>query len=102
MIRTAALGAVLAAGIALPLSAQTLRWAAPGDIQTMDPDAHTESATSNVQEHIYDPLVRRDAKLGLEPALATSWSIVAPDRWRFVLRQGVKFHEGQPFTADDV
>ena len=68
----------------------------------MDPYAHTESFTSNLHHHVYDPLVRRNRKLEIEPALATSWSVVAPDRWRFVLRDGVKFHNGNPFTADDV
>ncbi len=84
------------------VSAQTLRWSSQGDIATMDPYAHTESFTANMQHHVYDPLVRRNRKLEIEPALATSWSIVAPDRWRFVLRQGVKFQGGEPFTADDV
>ena len=87
---------------AVPASAQTLRWSSQGDIATMDPYAHTESFTSNMHHYVYDPLVRRNRKLEIEPALATSWSIVAPDRWRFVLRQGVKFHNGDAFNADDV
>jgi peptide/nickel transport system substrate-binding protein len=95
------------AGIAASLlgataQAKTLRWSSQGDIATMDPYAHTESFTSNMQHHIYDPLVRRNRELQIEPALATSWEIVAPDRWRFKLRQGVKFHNGNAFTADDV
>lgn len=95
----------LAAGLvslAAPTEAKTLRWSSQGDIATMDPYAHTESFTSNMHHHVYDPLVRRNRKLEIEPALATSWSVVAPDRWRFVLRQGVKFHNGNAFTADDV
>ncbi|WP_046862874.1 ABC transporter substrate-binding protein [Microvirga massiliensis] len=97
--------ATLVAGLTIltaPLQANTLRWSSQGDIATMDPYAHTESFTSNMHHYVYDPLVRRNRKLEIEPALATSWSIVAPDRWRFVLRQGVKFHNGNPFTADDV
>ena len=98
--------ALLAAAFAVVLpgfaGAQTLRWSSQGDIATMDPYAHTESFTSNMQHHIYDPLVRRNRALAIEPALATSWSIVAPDRWRFVLRKGVKFHGGEDFSADDV
>lgn len=82
--------------------AKTLKWSSQGDIVTFDPYAHTESFTANVQHHVYEPLVRRNAKLEIEPALATSWKIVEPTRWRFTLRPGVKFHDGAPFTADDV
>lgn len=82
--------------------AKTLRWSSQGDIATMDPYAHTESFTSNMHHHIYDPLVRRNKDLQIEPALATSWKIIEPTRWRFTLRQGVKFHNGNAFTADDV
>jgi peptide/nickel transport system substrate-binding protein len=96
--------AVFAASALLtaPVEAKTLRWSSQGDLATMDPYAHTESFTSNMHHHIYDPLVRRNRSLDIEPALATSWSILAPDRWRFVLRRDVKFHDGAAFTADDV
>jgi peptide/nickel transport system substrate-binding protein len=98
---SAALAAAIAAAAA-PGAAKTLRWSSQGDIATFDPYAHTESFTSNVQQHVYEPLVRRALDLSLEPSLATSWEVVAPDRWRFTLRQGVTFHNGNPFTADDV
>ena len=94
-----AAGAVLATSA---VGAKTLKWSSQGDIATLDPYAHTESFTGNVQHHIYEPLVRRNMKLEIEPALATSWKVVEPNRWRFTLRQGVKFHGGEPFTADDV
>ena len=69
----------------------------------MDPYAHTESFTSNLQHHVYDPLVRRNRKLEIEPALAT----ILEDRQRRTAGasrcgQGVKFHNGDAFTADDV
>ena len=87
---------------AAPADAQTLKWAAPGDAVSFDPNAQLDSFTQNIHLMVYDTLVRRNRKLEIEPGLATSWQIVAPDRWRFKLRQGVKFHEGQAFTADDV
>jgi len=89
----------LASGAA---SAETLRWANAGDILTLDPYAHTESFTSSFLHHIYEPLVRRDADLAFEPALATSWEVIDDTRVRFSLREGVTFHDGAPFTADDV
>jgi peptide/nickel transport system substrate-binding protein len=84
------------------VDARTLRWSAQGDIATFDPYAHTESFTSNVLHHVYDPLVRRGKELQIEAALATAWRQVAPDRWRFELRRNVRFHDGAPFSADDV
>ncbi|MGL4239589.1 MAG: ABC transporter substrate-binding protein, partial [Beijerinckiaceae bacterium] len=93
----AALGALISAA-----EAKTLKWSSQGDIATMDPYAHTESFTSNMHHHIYDPLVRRGRDLQIQPGLATAWRIVEPNRWRFTLRQGVKFHNGNAFTADDV
>ena len=83
-------------------SAEVLRWSSQGDIVPLDPYAHTESFTSSVLHHIYEPLVRRSKTLEIEPALATEWEIIDPTRWRFTLREGVTFHNGNDFTADDV
>jgi peptide/nickel transport system substrate-binding protein len=84
------------------LSAQTLRWSSQGDPQTMDPHSQNESMTNMMNGQVYEGLVARDKKLGLTAALATEWTQVSPMLWRFKLRQGVKFHDGSPFTADDV
>ncbi len=97
-----ALGAALGFAVTAGASAKTLRWSAPTDITTLDPYAHTESFTTSMLHHVFDPLVRRSRTMELEPALATSWKTVAPDTWRFELRRNVKFHSGNPFTADDV
>ncbi|MDH4060890.1 MAG: ABC transporter substrate-binding protein, partial [Aquincola sp.] len=82
--------------------AQTLRFASQGDPQTMDPYSQNESFTNSVNSQVYEYLVNRDKQLNLVPGLATSWEQVGPLKWRFKLRQGVKFHDGAPFTADDV
>ena len=84
------------------VEAKTLRWSSPTDITTLDPYAHTESFTTSMLHHVFDPLVRRGRTLELEPALAVSWKNIKPDTWRFELRRNVKFHNGNPFTADDV
>ena len=51
---------------------------------------------------VYDSLVNRDEQFRIEPALALSWQALNPTTWRFALRPGVTFHDGSPFTADDV
>jgi len=88
--------------VASVADARTLRWAGRGDPQTMDPYSQNENLTNNVNNLIYDTLVMRDKDLKLIPGLATSWEQVNPTTWRFKLRQGVKFQDGTPFTADDV
>src|SRR6266550_3636405 len=84
------------------VDAKTLRWAGRGDMQTTDPHSQNENLTNNINILVYEPLLLRNKTLGLEPALATSWQQLNPTTWRFKLRPGVKFHDGTPFTADDV
>ena len=87
---------------ALPGVAKTLRWASQGDILTMDPHAQNEGLNNSFIDHIYEPLVTRDKKMAIEPALATSWTQLNPTTTRFKLRAKVTFHDGAPFNADDV
>ena len=95
----AAAMAVCASG---PLQAQTLRWAAQNDILTLDPHSQNHATTNAILSHSYETLVRYTANYQIEPALATKWTQVTPTQMRFELRKGVKFHDGTPFTADDV
>ena len=101
-LKTLLAGLALVAPLSAPALAETLRWASSGDVISYDPNAQVDSFTQSVHHMVFDPLVRRNKDLKLEPALATSWEVIEPTRWRFKLRQGVKFHEGQPFNADDV
>ncbi|WP_372657865.1 ABC transporter substrate-binding protein [Hydrogenophaga sp.] len=96
---TVLLAAVATLGSA---SAQTVRIGNQGDALSMDPHSLNESLQLSVTGNVYEPLVGRNADLSLRPALATSWKQTAPNVWRFELRKGVKFHDGSPFTADDV
>ncbi|GIK87873.1 MAG: ABC transporter substrate-binding protein [Betaproteobacteria bacterium] len=101
--RAIVLACAVALGAAsLAADAKTLRWAGRGDPQTMDPFSQNENLTNNINNLVYDTLVMRDKDLKIMPGLATSWEQVNPTTWRFKLRQGVKFHDGTPFTADDV
>ncbi len=94
-----ALALMAACGIA---SATTLRIANQGDAMSLDPHSLNESLQLTFTNNIYEPLVGRDKKMGLDPVLATSWTQTSPTVWRFELRKGVTFHDGTPFTADDV
>ena len=82
--------------------AQTVRIGNQGDSLSMDPHSLSESVQLSVTSNVYEPLVGRSQTLALAPALATSWKQTSPTVWRFELRKGVKFHDGTPFTADDV
>jgi peptide/nickel transport system substrate-binding protein len=99
-----AIGVVLIAGClaALPLAAKTLRFASGFDPQSLDPHGLALQYQTRVVSQIYESLVFRDRNFAMEPALAVSWQQLEPKRWRFKLRPGVKFHDGAPFTADDV
>ena len=73
------------------------------DALTLDPHAQNEGPTHGLTHQIYEPLILRDQQGKAIPALAESWGITAdPLVWEFRLRKGVTFHDGTPFTADDV
>jgi peptide/nickel transport system substrate-binding protein len=85
-----------------PASAQILRYANQGALKSLDPYTLRETTTIAQHGHVYEGLVGRDKELKIVPALAESWETPEPTRWRFHLRHNVKFHNGDPFTADDV
>src|SRR5436190_6969571 len=86
----------------VPASAQTVRYANQGELKSLDPYTLNESTTHGHLGNVYEALIARDKDLKIIPALAESWETPEPTRWRFHLRKGVKFHNGDPFTADDV
>lgn len=85
-------------------SAETIRWARAGDALTLDPHAQNEGPTHTLRHQIYEPLIIRDMTGAFEAALATDWAPSAddPNVWVFNLREGVTFHDGSAFTAEDV
>ena len=85
-----------------PASAQTLRYANQGDLKSLDPYTLRETTTIAHHGHVYEGLTARDKDLKIIPGLAESWETPEPTRWRFHLRKGVKFGNGDDFTADDV
>ena len=82
--------------------ANTLKWAAAGDSLTLDPHAQNEGPTHTLAHQMYEGLLHRDMSGQIIPSLATDWGVTDnPNVWRFNLRQGVKFHNGADFNADD-
>jgi peptide/nickel transport system substrate-binding protein len=74
-----------------------------GEPDQLDPQKTSAYFSFEVLENVFDTLVEPDENLEMRPALAQSWE-VSPDQltWAFHLRRGVTFHDGSPFTADDV
>jgi peptide/nickel transport system substrate-binding protein len=89
---------------AMPASAETIRWARASDALTLDPHSQNQGVTHNFNHHIYETLLNRDVEGNLIPRLATEWFVKEgdPTTWVFKLREGVKFHGGEDFTAEDV
>jgi peptide/nickel transport system substrate-binding protein len=90
------------AGTGRAASAADFRWANDGDVNAMDPYTRNETVQLSFTANIYEPLIRRNRTLGLEPALALSWEPTGTTVWRFHLRPGVKWQDGSAFAADDV
>jgi len=83
-------------------SSGTLTMSQPADATTMDPQLQGDVADMNILINMFDCLTTRDSQNRLVPQLATSWRAVNPTTWRFTLRKGVKFHNGEPFNASVV
>src|SRR5229473_6619913 len=104
----AALGVAGALPQALPgaVQAQTtqkkeLVTAQAGDISKFDPHFSTSSNDIRVSFNVFDNLTSRHPDGKLYPGLATEWKLDGQTTWRFKLRQGVKFHNGDAFTSAD-
>lgn len=102
MKRIASLCAVSAVIVA-PAFAEEFQWAGQTDPQTMDPHAVSSAPVLGFLNNVYDGLVRMSKDMTVEPSLAESWEPIGEgEGWRFNLRQGVTFHDGAAFDADDV
>jgi peptide/nickel transport system substrate-binding protein len=72
------------------------------DVTSIDPHFHLYVPNQNIAEHIFDKLIYRSERLDMLPGLALSWKALDDLTWEFKLRPNVKFHDGSPFTAEDV
>ena len=108
-----ALTAVLALALAVGLAGagdalaqtkeDTIVYAIQSDVQTWDPPNSVLRESIILGYHVFDHLAARDLKTRrVGPSLATAWKTIDDTTWEVKLRQGVKFHDGSPFTAKDV
>lgn len=86
-----------------PAYGDTLIEGSIADISGLIPNITTDSASHEVGAKIYDGLVQTDKNLKYVPQMAESWTF-SPDclTLTFKLRRDVRWHDGRPFTADDV
>ncbi|MCI5067802.1 ABC transporter substrate-binding protein, partial [Acidovorax sp.] len=99
LLAVAAAAALLAAPA---LQAKPFKWASQGEISTWDIHSQNNALQNGLHANVYESLVYYNSKtFEVEPVLATSWKEISPTQVRFTLRQGVKFHDGSAFTADD-
>lgn len=93
---------IAAAVAAEPTLAADLDIGVRADTTTMDPHFHRVITNTAYHRHVFEALVGRDPQLRLQPELATRWAPVNSTTWEFELRSNVRFHDGTPFTAEDV
>jgi peptide/nickel transport system substrate-binding protein len=98
----AALLAVVALPVAIPVGAQELRIGLKTEPSSLDPQYHNLGPNNQIAAHLFDPLVAKDPQQRPIAGLATEWKTVSDTVWEFKLRPNVQFHDGSPFTADDV
>jgi peptide/nickel transport system substrate-binding protein len=70
------------------------------DPATLDPQVSEDFNEKTVNDNVYETLLDRDQDLAIIPGLATAYEQVDDTTWKFTLRQGVSFHNGEPFNAD--
>jgi peptide/nickel transport system substrate-binding protein len=99
--RPFALIALAACLAATPAVAKTFKWSSASDIPTWDIHSQNNALGNGVHASVYESLIYYNKKFELEPVLATGWKQVSPTQVRITLRQGVKFHDGAVFNADD-
>ncbi len=98
-----AFGALIASVATLGLArAADLTIGLSTPVTSLDPHFHNLTPNNSLGQHVFETLIRQDEKQTMLPGLAESWKALNDLEWEFKLRKGVKFHNGQEFTADDV
>ena len=81
--------------------------AVPGIHRSLEPIAGNSTDSERIMPNVFDQIVTRNFAedpegAELRPAIATAWEQVEPTLWRFTIREGVSFHNGEALTAEDV
>ena len=93
---------VLAASAAWGAVKETLVVGLTSDAKTLDPQGTNDTTSSSTLIQMYEPLLEFSRDKQMVPVLAESWEQLDDMRYKFNLRKGVKFHNGDEMTADDV
>lgn len=97
---------VALSALAVPAMAEeevTFNFAAPFKITQWDPQNENKTMRYSLDKLMYNSLAKLTADFAVEPELATEWSVSEDGlEWTFLLREGVTFHNGEPFNADSV
>ncbi|NCC64361.1 MAG: glutathione ABC transporter substrate-binding protein [Spirochaetia bacterium] len=80
----------------------TLVVAMQADARSLDPQATNDQPSARVMKQIYETLMYQDEELNISNGLATSYEVLSPTEYKFTLKRGVKFHNGEELTANDV
>ncbi|MEL7151856.1 MAG: ABC transporter substrate-binding protein [Pseudomonadota bacterium] len=88
--------------LALTAHADSLTIGLSSEPTAIDPHYHNLTPNLSFAQHIFDPLIRQSETQALRPGLAVSWRPLDETTWEFKLREGVTFHDGSAFDADDV
>ncbi len=96
------LAALLSLALGGPAAAQTLTLGLAADVTSADPHFHNTSSNNAASRHVFETLIRQDARQRLVPGLALEWRATDATSWEITLRPGVRFHDGTPLTAEDV
>jgi peptide/nickel transport system substrate-binding protein len=98
----AGLGLLAAFAASTAAGAADLRVGLAAETTSLYPNWFVTTGNQQIASHIFDNLVEMDANSIPQAGLAESWAPVNDTTWEFKLRHGVKFHDGSPFTADNV
>ena len=96
------LAASVLSAVALGAQAQELTIGFADPVSSVDPQLNNHAGDRSLALHLWDSIINsRDGSV-LEPALAKEWKALDETTWEFKLRDDVKWHDGEPFTAEDI